>query len=74
MGSSQTEIADGVLTARVVGEYSWGKTRVIREILANQIPQQYSPISSLEAQTRLQLEISYGQNNQLFLIEKGRFR
>ena len=55
MGSTQTEIADGVLTARVVGEYSAGKTRVIREILANQIPQQYSPISSLEAQTRLQL-------------------
>ena len=71
MGNAQTEIADGVLTARVVGEYSAGKTRVIREILANQIPQQYSPISSLEAQTRLQLEISYGQNNQLFLIEKS---
>ena len=71
MGNGHAQIEDGVLTARVVGEYSAGKTRVIREILANKIPEKYLPISSLEAQTRLQLEISYGQTDELYLIEKS---
>ena len=71
MGNGHAQIEDGVLTARVVGEYSAGKTRVIREILANKIPEKYLPISSLEAQTRLQLEISYGQADELYLIEKS---
>lgn len=71
MGNGHENIEDGVLTARVVGEYSAGKTRVIRELLANKIPEKYLPISSLEAQTRLQLEISYGQNDELYLIEKS---
>ncbi|WP_407411199.1 dynamin family protein [Acinetobacter sp.] len=71
MGSAHGNIEDGVLTARVVGEYSAGKTRVIREILANKIPENFLPISSLEAQTRLQLEISYGQKDELYLIEKS---
>ena len=71
MGNGHAQIEDGVLTARVVGEYSAGKTRIIREILANKIPEKYLPISSLEAQTRLQLEISYGQTDELYLIEKS---
>lgn len=64
------KIEDGVLTIRVVGEFSAGKTRVIREILKDKIPEPFLPISSQEAQTKLQLEISYGEQDQLFLIEK----
>ena len=70
MGQNHSKIEDGVLTVRVVGEFSAGKTRVIREILSDQIPEPLSPISSLEAQTKLQLEISYGEDSQLLLIEK----
>lgn len=64
------KVEDGVLTVRVVGEFSAGKTRVIREILQDKIPVSFLPISSQEAQTKLQLEISYGEQEQLLLIEK----
>lgn len=65
------DIEDGVLTLRVVGEFSAGKTRVIREILQDKIPENLLPISSQEAQTKLQLEISYGEQDQLLLIKKS---
>jgi hypothetical protein len=66
----QPQLSDGVLTARVVGEFSAGKTRLLSELFGHQIPEPLRPISSLEAQTRLQLEITYGDAPALSLVER----
>lgn len=63
-------LTDGFLTARVVGEFSAGKTRLLRELFGALIPEALFPISSLERQTRLQLEITYGEHPGLTLIER----
>lgn len=68
---AQATPQDGVLTARVVGEFSAGKTRFLRELLGHLIPEPLFPISSLERQTRLQLEITYGETPELTLIERA---
>lgn len=62
---------DGLLTARVIGEFSAGKTRLLREVLGEQIPPTLFPVSSLERQTRLPLEITYGDPAALDLIERA---
>lgn len=62
--------ADGILTARFVGEFSAGKTRLLRELFGERIPPALFPISSLERQTRLPLEITYGSTPALSLIER----
>jgi hypothetical protein len=67
---SDTQPQDGVLTARFVGEFSAGKTRMLRELFGDQIPPALFPISSLEPQTRLPLEITYGDSPALTLIQR----
>ncbi|RKS28522.1 dynamin family protein [Pseudomonas sp. WPR_5_2] len=67
---SSTSVQDGVLTARFVGEFSAGKTRLLRELFGDQIPPALFPISSLERQTRLPLEITYGDSPALTLIQR----
>lgn len=62
--------SDGVLTARVIGEFSAGKTRLLRELFGPLIPPALFPVSSLERQTRLQLEITHGEVPALTLIER----
>ena len=66
----QPQLSDGVLTARVVGEFSAGKTRLLSELFGHLIPEPLMPISSLEPQTRLQLEITYGDAPALTLVER----
>jgi len=61
---------DGLLTARFVGEFSAGKTRLLGELFGELIPPALFPISSLERQTRLPLEITYGDAPALSLIER----
>lgn len=61
---------DGLLSARVIGEFSAGKTRLLRELLGEQIPPALFPVSSLERQTRLPLEITYGESAVLELIKR----
>ena len=65
-----TAPSDGVLTARVIGEFSAGKTRLLRELLGELIPPALFPVSSLERQTRLQLEITHGEVPALTLIKR----
>lgn len=65
-----TQLEDGVLTARVVGEFSAGKTRLLKELLSSTMPDDLFPVSSIERQTKLQLEISYGEQAELTLIER----
>ncbi len=65
-----TTLSDGVLTARVIGEFSAGKTRLLRELLGELIPPALFPVSSLERQTRLQLEITHGEVPVLTLIAR----
>lgn len=62
--------SDGFLTARVIGEFSAGKTRLLRELMGDLIPPALFPVSSLERQTRLQLEITYGKTPELTVIER----
>jgi len=65
-----TAPSDGLLTARVIGEFSAGKTRLLRELFGELIPPALFPVSSLERQTRLQLEITHGEEPALTLIER----
>ena len=65
------QLTDGFLTARVVGEFSAGKTRLLSELFGQLIPEPLMPISSLEPQTRLQLEITYGDAPALSLVERA---
>lgn len=72
MESGNTEeIEDGALTVRIVGEFSAGKTRVLSELFPLQIPEVLKPISSQEAQTKLPLEISYGETPSLALVHRS---
>lgn len=63
-------ISDGLLTARVIGEFSAGKTRFLRELLGDSIPPSLYPVSSLERQTRLPLEITYGPVPELTVVQR----
>ncbi|MBK1695197.1 hypothetical protein CKO09_10665 [Chromatium weissei] len=62
---------DGMLSARVIGEFSAGKTRLLRELLGELIPPPLFPLSSLECQTRLPLEITFAPTAELNLIQRA---
>jgi len=64
------DISDGCLTARIVGEFSAGKTRLVSELLGDVLPPPLRPVSSREVQTRLQLEITYGEEVDLQVVER----
>lgn len=64
--------SDSVLTARIVGEFSAGKSRLLRELLAPATPPALLPISSREVQTRLMLEVTYSPEPELLLVQKAR--
>lgn len=70
MQQQQPKLSDGCLTSRVVGEFSAGKTRFLRELLSSQLPEELHPVSSDHAETRLALEITHGEHVELHLIEK----
>lgn len=70
MQQQQPKITDGCLTSRVVGEFSAGKTRFLCELLSDQLPEALYPVSSMQAETRLALEITHGEQVVLQLIEK----
>ncbi len=65
------QVLDGLLTARVIGEFSAGKTRFLRELLADTIPPELYPVSSLECQTHLPLEITFGPEPELTLVQRA---
>ena len=65
------QVSDGLLTARVIGEFSAGKTRFLRELLGDVISPALYPVSSLERQTRLPLEITYGPEPALTLVQRA---
>jgi hypothetical protein len=66
----ETQLKDGCLTARIVGEFSAGKTRLLKELLNEVIPADLFPVSSIERQTKLQLEMTYGEQAELTVIER----
>lgn len=70
MQQQQPKLTDGCLTSRVVGEFSAGKTRFLCELLSDQLPEALYPVSSMQAETRLALEITHGEQVGLSLIEK----
>jgi len=67
----QPALEDGYVTVRVVGEFSSGKSKLIQEILRGAIPEVLLPRDSLERQTLLPLEITYGEKIELWEILRG---
>lgn len=70
MQQQQPKLTDGCLTSRVVGEFSAGKTRFLCELLSDQLPEALYPVSSMQAETRLALEVTHGEQVELTLVEK----
>lgn len=68
--SQKMTIDDGVTSIRIIGEFSAGKTRLVKELLHDYLPGDLLPISSLERQTYLPLEITFGSENRLTLVKK----
>ncbi len=62
-------ISDGSLSARVVGEFSAGKTRLLSAVLGESVPPALIPVSSRDVQTRLPLEVTFGEAPSLALVE-----
>lgn len=62
-------ISDGNLSARIVGEFSAGKTRLLSAVLGAMVPQALTPVSSRDVQTRLPLEVTYGEEPALTVVE-----
>ncbi len=65
-----TSIKDAPYTVRFVGEFSSGKSRVMREIFSPQIPFSLLPRSELQAETLLPLEMTYGTKTELVEIKR----
>lgn len=66
----QVPLDDATVSVRIVGEFSSGKTRLLREIFSEDIPPPLRPVSSLEMQTLVPLEVTYGETPQLQLIRR----
>lgn len=64
-------ISDGSLSARIVGEFSAGKTRVLSAVLGDIVPEKFVPVSSREVQTRLPLEVTYGEQPALCIVKRA---
>ena len=62
-------ISDGSLSARIVGEFSAGKTRLLSAVLGATVPQALTPVSSRDVQTRLPLEVTYGEEPLLTVVK-----
>ena len=65
-----TRPEDSVVSIRVIGEFSAGKTRLIRELIKENVPSELLPVSSIEKQTYLPLEVTYGSVPKLMLIKR----
>src|SRR5471030_2025161 len=67
-------ISDGSLSARIVGEFSAGKTRLLSAVLGGIVPEALTPVSSRDVQTRLPLEVTYGDEPLLTVVEYAQGR
>ncbi len=65
-----TATEDRAWTARLVGEFSAGKTRVMGTLLETTVHSKLLPISSREAQTKVPLEVVFGELPSLQHIER----
>lgn len=68
--SRTPELGDAGMAIRIIGEYSAGKTRLVRELIGHLVPAALLPVSSLEVQTRLPLEVTYGETPSLQLVRR----
>lgn len=62
-------ISDGSLSARIAGEFSAGKTRLLSAVLGDSVPPALVPVSSRDVQTRLPLEVTFGDAAALTVVE-----
>lgn len=69
--SRAPELGDAGMAIRVIGEYSAGKTRLVRELIRDLAPAALLPVSSQEVQTRLPLEVTYGETPALQLVRRA---
>jgi hypothetical protein len=63
-------VDDSWLTVPIIGEMSAGKSRLLAELLRGHLPPALLPVSSLEAQTLLPLEITYGNEASLWEVDR----
>ena len=63
-------LEDGVVSIRIIGEFSAGKSRLVRELFSHIAPPELLPVSSPEKQTYLSLEVTYGPKPELLLVKR----
>lgn len=68
--AAREELSDAVMTIHVIGEFSSGKTRFIRQLFGDLVPPALAPLSSGERETLLPLEITFGEEQRLELIRR----
>lgn len=69
--SRAPELGDAGMAIRIIGEFSAGKTRLVRELIRDLAPAALLPVSSREVQTRLPLEVTYGETPALHLVRRA---
>jgi hypothetical protein len=67
---AQPCLEDSWTVVRIVGEFSAGKSRFLRELLGETLPDALGPTSALGPETRLLLEVTYGEEPELSLVER----
>gem|GEM_PF-2593618 len=66
----KAEYHDTSITVRIVGEFSAGKTRLLRELLTGLAPDRLLPVSRLARETLVPLEVTYGERVGLWQIQR----
>lgn len=67
---SHAKVKDTSLVIQVVGPFSAGKSRLLRELLKGEVPPELLPISSLGAETWLPLAITFGPTPTLCVAQR----
>lgn len=65
-----TNYKETPVAVRIIGEFSSGKTRFVRELFGKLIPENLEPVSSRETQTLCPLEVTFGETPTLELIKR----
>lgn len=68
--AAQVPPCEDAVPIRIVGEFSSGKTRLIRELLRGHVPDALLPYSSLQPETAVPLEVTHGLVPRLTLVQR----
>ncbi|QTA82449.1 Dynamin domain-containing protein [Desulfonema limicola] len=68
--SLKPQIQDSDITVRIIGEFSSGKSRLVRELFKDIVPDNLLPVSRRARETLVPLEITYGDEIALWEIQR----